>query len=149
MTIADLLDAKALRDDMLSATLDLLVVGIVLVDAEARIVHANRAGARHLDEAQAVRRSDDRLSARDPGAAAALRDAVARATQAGAALELAKTGIAVPILRADGRDLAAWVLPLDSGLRNELAAPFTAIRRRFRASCSCAATASRLPNAAS
>ena len=66
-----------------------------------------------------------------------------------AALELAKTGIAVPILRADGRDLAAWVLPLDSGLRNELAAPFTAIRRRFRASCSCAATASRLPNAAS
>jgi DNA-binding CsgD family transcriptional regulator len=126
VTIADLLDAKALRDDMLSATLDLLVVGIVLVDAEARIVHANRAGARHLDEAQAVRRSDDRLSARDPAAGTALRDAVERATQPRAALELAKTGLAVPITGADGRDLAAWVLPLDSGLRNELAAPFSA-----------------------
>ena len=94
--------------------------------ASARIAHGNRAGARHLDEAQAVRRSDDRLSARDPGAAAALREAVTRATQAGAALELAKTGIAVPIAGADGRDLAAWVLPLDSGLRNEFAAPFAA-----------------------
>jgi DNA-binding CsgD family transcriptional regulator len=126
VTIADLLDAKALRDDMLSATLDVLVVGIVLVDAEARVVHANRAGARHLDEAHSVRRSDDRLSARDPAAAAALRDAVERATQPRAALELAKTGIAVPIVGADGPDLAAWVLPLDSGLRNELAAPFSA-----------------------
>ena len=126
VTIADMLDAKALRHDMLSATLDLMVVGIVLVDSEARIVHANRAGARHLDEAQAVRRSDDRLSARDPVAAAALRDAVTRATQAGATLELAKTGIAVPITGADGRNVAAWVLPLDSGLRNELAASFSA-----------------------
>ena len=119
VTIAYMLDDRALRDNMLSATLDLLVVGIVLVDAEARIVHANRAGARHLDEAQAVRRSDDHLSARDPAAAAALRDAVAKATQAGAALQLTKTGIAVPIAGADG-DLTAWVLPLDSGLRNEL-----------------------------
>jgi DNA-binding CsgD family transcriptional regulator len=109
VTITDLLDAKALRDDMLSATLDLLVVGVVLVDAEARIVHANRAGARHLDEAQAVRRSDDRLSARDPGAAAALREAVRTATQAGAALMPAKTGIEIPIAGTGGRDLAAWV----------------------------------------
>ncbi|HWE16958.1 MAG TPA: helix-turn-helix transcriptional regulator [Hyphomicrobiaceae bacterium] len=126
VTIADLLDARALCDDMLSATLDLLVVGILLVDGEARIVHANRAGARHLIEAQAVRRSDDRLSARDPAAAVALRDAISKATQAGAALELAKTGIAVPVTGADGRDLAAWVLPLDSGLRTEFAAPFAA-----------------------
>jgi DNA-binding CsgD family transcriptional regulator len=125
VTIAYMLDDRALRDDMLSATLDLLAVWIVLVDAEARIVHANRAGARHLDEAQAVRRSGDHLSARDPAAAAALRNAVAKATQAGAALLLARTGIAVPIAGAGG-DLAAWVLPLDSGLRNELASSFSA-----------------------
>ena len=108
------------------ATLDLLIVGIVLVDSEARIVHANRAGARHLDEAQSVRRSDDRLSARDPVAAAALSDAIMRATRAGATLEVAKTGIAVPITGVDGRDLAAWVLPLDGGLRNEFASAFRA-----------------------
>jgi DNA-binding CsgD family transcriptional regulator len=126
VTIAYMLDDRALRDDMLSATLDLLIVGIVLVDSEARIVHANRAGARHLDEAQSVRRSDDRLSARDPVAAAALRDAIMRATRAGATLEVAKTGIAVPITGVDGRDLAAWVLPLDGGLRNEFASAFRA-----------------------
>jgi DNA-binding CsgD family transcriptional regulator len=125
VTIAHMLDDRALRDDMLSATLDLLVVGIVLVDGESRVVHANRAGSHHLDEAQAVRRSGGRLSARDPDAAAALGDAVAKATHTGAVLQLAKTGIAVPLAGA-GRDLAAWVLPLDSGLRNELASAFSA-----------------------
>ena len=38
-----MLHTRALRDDMLSATLDLLVIGIVLVDGEGCIVHANRA----------------------------------------------------------------------------------------------------------
>ena len=153
VTIADLLDARALRDDMLSATLDLLVVGIVLVDAEARIVHANRAGARHLDEAQSVRRSDDRLSARDPAAAAALRDAVVRATQPCAALELAKTGIA----RADYRRRRPRSRRLGAAARQRAAQRACRAvlgeggrvpegdRRHlavFRASCSCAATAS-------
>jgi DNA-binding CsgD family transcriptional regulator len=55
-----------------------------------------------------------------------LREAVARAAQPGAALELAKTGIEIPIGGADGRDLAAWVLPLDGGLRNEFASAFRA-----------------------
>jgi DNA-binding CsgD family transcriptional regulator len=36
------------------------------------------------------------------------------------------SGIALPIPRAKGEDLAAWVLPLDAGLRGELAAPFAA-----------------------
>ncbi|MGE5512560.1 MAG: hypothetical protein ACM31O_15050 [Bacteroidota bacterium] len=46
VAISDLLDARTLRQDMLSATLDLLVVGIVLVDGQGRIVHATRAGLR-------------------------------------------------------------------------------------------------------
>jgi DNA-binding CsgD family transcriptional regulator len=110
-----MLHTRALRDDMLSATLDLLVVGIVLVDGESRIVHANRAGRRCLDEARAVRRSRGRLTASDPGAALALRVAITQAARCGRQRS-ATTGIATPLPDADGRDLAAWVLPLAGAL---------------------------------
>jgi DNA-binding CsgD family transcriptional regulator len=119
-----MLHTRALRDDMLSATLDLLVIGIVLVDGEGCIVHANRAGMRHIDEARAVRRCRGRLTATDPDAALALRVAVARATRGGQ--RLAGTGIAMPVPDADGRDLAAWVLPLPAGLPTGLAEPCSA-----------------------
>jgi DNA-binding CsgD family transcriptional regulator/PAS domain-containing protein len=125
VVITDLLDARALRDDMLSATLDLLTVGIVLVDANARIVHANHAGLEMLDARAAVRRADDQLSARDPKAAQDLQQAIATAANRNP-MDFPKSGIAVPVASAHGADLAAWVLPLDRGLRNELAAPFAA-----------------------
>src|SRR5258707_289785 len=66
VSIADLLDARALQSDMLSAAFDLLTIGIILVDDKARIVHANAVGNRLLDERNAVRRDGDHLSCRDP-----------------------------------------------------------------------------------
>jgi DNA-binding CsgD family transcriptional regulator len=107
------------------ATLDLLVVGIVVVDGECRIVHANRAGTRHLDDARAVRRSLGRLTASDPAAAVALRAAVAQTT-GGRGQRSAGAGIATPMPAAGGRDLAAWVLPLPGGLPAGIAAPCSA-----------------------
>ena len=118
--IADLLDARALERDMLSTTLELLAVGIVLTDETARIAHANHAGLRYLDDAKALRRDGDRLSARDPKAALELRQAIADAAS-GSTIDIPRSGIAVPI-----GDLAAWVLPLDGGLRREFAATFAA-----------------------
>jgi DNA-binding CsgD family transcriptional regulator len=59
-----------------------------------------------------------------------LKEAIAK-TAAGSVLDLARTGIALPIPGVEGRDLAAWVLPLDTGLRTELAAPFSAIAAVF------------------
>ena len=41
-------------------------------------------------------------------------------------LAIPKLGIAVPITGIDKRDLAAWVLPLDRGLRRDLASTFAA-----------------------
>jgi DNA-binding CsgD family transcriptional regulator len=120
-----MLHTRALRDDMLSATLDLLVVGIVLVDGESRIVHANCAGMRRLEEARAVRRSRGRLTASDPGAALALRGAIAQAARCGRQRS-ATTGIATPLPDADGRDLAAWVLPLAGALPQVPDAPWSA-----------------------
>ena len=123
--IADLLDARSLQQDMLSATLDLLTVTIVLVDREGRIVHVNHAGLAYLDERGALRRDGDHLSARDPKAASDLKDAIVKVAS-GAIVDFPQSGIAVPIAGADGHDLAAWVLPLDRGLRNQVAAPFAA-----------------------
>jgi DNA-binding CsgD family transcriptional regulator len=117
-----MLHTSTLRDDILSAALDLLVVGIVLVDGECRVVHANRAAVRWLEEAQAVRRVHGRLTANDPAAALALRVAVAQAARSGHQRSV-KTGIETPIPDADGRDLAAWVLPLSAGLADKLDAP--------------------------
>ena len=130
MIIADLLDARSLQQDMLSATLDLLTVAIVLVDREGRIVHANHAGLAYLDERGALRRDGDCLSARDPKAASDLKDAIVKVAS-GAIVDFPNSGVAVPIASADGHDLAAWVLPLDRGLRNQLAAPFAAYAAVF------------------
>lgn len=130
VTIGDLLDARTLQQDMLSATLDLLTVGIVLVDAQARIVHANLAGLRQIDKSSALRRDGDLLSARDPKAVRDLRDAITLAAS-GTTINLPRSGVVVPLTGADGVELAAWVLPLDTGLRGELAAPFSAAAAVF------------------
>jgi DNA-binding CsgD family transcriptional regulator len=125
VAIADLLDARALQQDMLSAAFDLLTVGIVLVDRNARIVHANAAGNRLLDERNAVRRDGDQLSCRDARIANNLMQAIETAAS-GSTAEFPKSGIAIPVTSAEGGDLAAWILPLDRGLRNRFAAPFAA-----------------------
>lgn len=125
VTIADLLDQRALQQDMLSATFDLLSVGIFLVDEDARIAQANQAGLAHLESRAALRRDGNRLSARDPKAAHELREAIAAATNSDA-IKTPSTGLSVAIVSADGRDLAAWVMPLDGGVCREFAAPFSA-----------------------
>ncbi|MEQ1717633.1 MAG: helix-turn-helix transcriptional regulator, partial [Hyphomicrobium sp.] len=96
-----------------------------LVDGEARIAHANRAGLTYLEARNAVRRDGDYLSAREPKAANELKEAIRSVVKGGAA-SLPRTGVGIPIVNADGCDLAAWVLPLDTGLRGKLAAPFAA-----------------------
>lgn len=97
---------------MLLNTLDLLKVGIILTDAGARIAHANHAGLAFLADGSALRRSGGRLSAQDRKSARDLAQAIAEAANGGT-INIPKLGIAVPITGLDGRDLAAWVLPLN------------------------------------
>lgn len=125
VSIADLLDARALESGMLSAAFDLLTIGIILVDDKARIIHANAAGNRLLEERSAVRRDGDQLSCRDPKTANELVLAIQNAASGNTA-EFPKSGIALPISKADGSDMAAWILPLDRGLRNQFAVSFSA-----------------------
>ena len=123
--IADLLDARALERDMLAAALDRLAVGIILTDAESRIVHTNGAAGRMFEDGSAVRRVGDQLAVRDANAARELSRAIGDAAS-GTTIDMPRSGIVVPLKSEAGCDLAAWVLPLDSGLRRELAAGFAA-----------------------
>lgn len=127
VTIADLLGASALQQSTLAAVIDLLTVGVVLTDEYGDIRFVNRAARERLDRRDAVLRSGNRLWARDRKAAEALRDAIATAAR-GSLIDFPHAGIAVPIPSEEAAgeraaDLAAWILPLDAGLRFEFAAP--------------------------
>jgi DNA-binding CsgD family transcriptional regulator/PAS domain-containing protein len=118
--IADLLGVRSIERDSLATALDLLAVGVVLTDDSSRIVHVNQVAQGHLDDGRVLRRDDDRLSARDPKSASELRRAIADAAD-GSKVSIPRSGIAVPI-----GHLAAWVLPLDSGMRRDFGLAYAA-----------------------
>jgi DNA-binding CsgD family transcriptional regulator len=123
--IGDLLEARALEHDMLSATLEMLTVGVVLTDGTGRSVHANGAASRYLEEGAALYRDQGLIMARDPVAARELAQAIATAAS-GTTLDIPRAGLVVPLRASRGHDLAAWVLPLDKGMRGDLGADFAA-----------------------
>lgn len=125
VTISDLLDAKALERDRLSCVLDLINAGVVLTDGIAHVVYANAAAVRHLDA--------KKLS----GSATISSLPAVRGRQGnygwrfstpprGAVNSSLPTSTTLAVKGDDGVDFAVWVLPLDSGLRRELGATFTA-----------------------
>jgi DNA-binding CsgD family transcriptional regulator/PAS domain-containing protein len=119
--ISDMLGSRTLERDMLAVALNRLDVGVVLTDGNGRIVHANEAVNRYLDEATSLRRIDGLLAACDATSAREFAQAIADAAS-GTAIDLPQSGIVVPLKGQDGRDLAAWVLPLDGGLRRQFGA---------------------------
>ncbi|MCC7253576.1 helix-turn-helix transcriptional regulator [Hyphomicrobium sp.] len=123
--IADMLDARALERDMLSATLDRIAVGVVLTDGDGCIAHAHEAAARLIEQGHALRRVGDEISAGDPDSARELARAIADAAS-GTTSDIPRSGILVVLKDPAGHDLAAWVLPLDNGLRRDLGAEYTA-----------------------
>jgi DNA-binding CsgD family transcriptional regulator/PAS domain-containing protein len=119
--IAELLDVQSQQRSTLSAAFDLLRIGIILVDGRSRIVHANSAGRQLLDQRNAIRRDGDFLACCDPRATGELMRTIERAMIVDS-VELVRPAAVVPIGRADGGDLAAWILPLDGQARSDLAA---------------------------
>lgn len=123
--ISDMLDSRSLQRDALSAALDLLTLGLVLVDAKARICYANAVACELLADGKSVRRDGDNLSCCDPKTARELLKAIEVATKNQVA-NLPSSGIALPIVASEGIDLAAWILPLDGGVRAEMAVTYSA-----------------------
>jgi DNA-binding CsgD family transcriptional regulator/PAS domain-containing protein len=113
----------------LSDILDGLSAGMVLVDAQGRIVHANAAGSAILESADFLRAVCGRLVASDPSINVALREILTAANAGDAALGI--RGIALPLTAHDGERYVAHVLPLTSGARRIACLSYNAVAALF------------------
>jgi len=113
----------------LANNLDMLSLGIFLVDAAGRIIHANVSGRIMLSEATVMHGLGGNLGATDPQANRALLDALA--TTGGGDQALGRKGIAVPLNARDGGRYVANVLPLGSSARREAGASPAAVAAVF------------------
>jgi len=122
-------DLKAAEAATFADTLDGLSVGMCLVDASGRIVHANAAGYAIIGAGDILRCAGGRLVARDAQVDKTLRETFAAAGQGDAAL--GTMGIAVPLTGKDGERYVAHVLPLTSGARRRAGKTYTAAAALF------------------
>jgi DNA-binding CsgD family transcriptional regulator len=111
VTISNILDISTIVASTVSHTLDTLSVAVFVVNAQARVLHANRTASTMLDDGDAVKRERSHLSTAQPAATKALLAAIARAARSDSALGAA--GIGVPIKSRSGAALVAHVLPLN------------------------------------
>jgi DNA-binding CsgD family transcriptional regulator len=113
--IGKVIDLKAIEAATFADALDGLSAGMFLVDANARMVHANTAGHAILAAGDFLRLAGGRLAAGDPEIDQAFRDALIAAGNGDAAVGI--KGIALPLVARDGERHVAHVLPLTSGAR--------------------------------
>jgi DNA-binding CsgD family transcriptional regulator len=132
VTISDLLDMQTVEVNALTSTLDALRIGVVFVDGQARILHANRAAKNMLDQHAPIDSVSGCLAAADPEADGLLKLAIAVAERrpllAGQSEGLVEPISGVLLKAASGAAAMAHVLPLGHGaarpLGNTVAAVF-------------------------
>jgi len=127
--IGRMFEFKAAELAAFADSLDGLSAAMYLVDAEARLVHANAAGNAILGAGDILHFVGGRLVARDAQVGQTLRDVFAPAGQGDAALGI--KGIAVPLLGKDGERYVAHALPLTSGARRRAGIVYTAAAALF------------------
>jgi PAS domain-containing protein len=123
------MDLKRAEAAMLAETLDGLSAGLFLVDAKARVVHANDAARDILEAGDFLRSIGGRLVARDAEINQTLRDIFAVAGDGDSAL--GNRGIALRLTARDGERYAAHVLPLSSGERRRAGIAYAAVAAMF------------------
>jgi PAS domain-containing protein len=113
IAISDVLDMRAVEIDTFEASLDLIGTGILLVDGNATIIHANKAARAMLSAGSPIRSERGQLRTHWPETSSALMAAITKADGDEAAIGSA--GMGVPALRADGEPALIHVLPLMRG----------------------------------
>ncbi|MGY4334291.1 DNA-binding CsgD family transcriptional regulator [Bradyrhizobium sp. LB7.2] len=108
-------------------TLDGLDVGLYLVDAHARLVHANTAGQAILDARDILLEIRGHLVASDPAVNQTLQHFFTVAGQGNAILGTS----GVPMLGRDGQRHVAHALPLTSGTRRSAGVAYSAVAALF------------------
>lgn len=119
LAISRLLDARAVRTSEFAAVLDALSVAVLLVRADLRLIHSNRAGEALLRTGAPLGLRHGRLTSQD-GLGAALAAALAVPAD-----RIGRRGLGIPARRADGEELVLHILPL--GGTNPLAGATAAI----------------------
>jgi DNA-binding CsgD family transcriptional regulator/PAS domain-containing protein len=123
------IDLKTAEAASFADTLDGLSAGMFLVDASARIIHANASGHAMLGANDFLRAAGGRLVASDGQTDQALREIFAAAGSGDAAVGI--RGIAVPLKSRDGECYVAHVLPLTSGERRRAGTNYAAVAALF------------------
>jgi DNA-binding CsgD family transcriptional regulator len=113
IAISDVLDMRAVEIDTFVASLDLIATGILLVDGNATIIHANKAARAMLSAGSPIRSERGQLQTYWPETSAALMAAIVKALDNEAAIGSA--GIGVPAPQANGEQALIHVLPLMRG----------------------------------
>jgi DNA-binding CsgD family transcriptional regulator len=113
VAIGNLLDMKTIEAAAFASTLEALTAGMVLVDSEARVVHANAAARAMLAVGDPIRLEEGRLQLPSSQASDALADSIARSS--GNLELLGQRGISIPARMKDGRPCVAHVLPIRGG----------------------------------
>jgi DNA-binding CsgD family transcriptional regulator len=129
VAIGKVIDLHKVEVATLADTLDGLAAGMFLVDADARVVHANASGHTLLENGDLLTGRKGRLSPTDAKAYRALHDVVAAADTGDAAV--GAKGIAMPLAARDGERWVAHVLPLTSGARRQAGVAYAAVAAVF------------------
>jgi DNA-binding CsgD family transcriptional regulator len=126
--ISNAIELKTAVADSLTDTLDGISAGMILVDAQGRIVHANLSAHAMLEDGSVLTAPGGKLTAVDAAADAALHEAFLET--AGLAAPSLK-GIAIPLTTRDGDRYVAHVLPLTSGARRGAGRTYKAVAALF------------------
>lgn len=109
-TINRMLEGAAVVQAGFAATLEIVAVPIVLLDGDVRILHANAAARRLLEQEILIRAIGGRLEAATPGASSAVASAITQAMRDESGI--GRRGLGIPVVARNGKAGALHVLPL-------------------------------------
>jgi DNA-binding CsgD family transcriptional regulator len=127
--IGRVIDLKTAEADSLADSVDGISAGMFMVDASARIVHANASGHAMLAQGSLLRAVGGKLAPHDASAEQGLTEVCAMAGGGDAAVGV--KGIAIPLKGRDGVRHVAHVLPLTSGARRRAGSTYAAAAAVF------------------
>jgi DNA-binding CsgD family transcriptional regulator len=120
IAVSNVLGMQAMAIGTFEASLDLLAIGVVVVDAQAMIIHANLAARLMLSAGTPIRSDRGELRTYLPETSAAVRRAIAEAS--GAEPMNGTAGVGIPVPQASGDPALIHILPLRHGnLRDTIA----------------------------
>jgi DNA-binding CsgD family transcriptional regulator/PAS domain-containing protein len=129
ITISDALNLKTIRSEALEATLDALTAGVYLTDSVGRVVYMNQVAEQQIQNGNAVRMENGRLTPIERVARIALTKAIEDAITEEAATPDSGFSLALP--SKDGTGVVATILPLNRGERRNFCNTLTAMAAVF------------------